>query len=99
VRKLLPYLIFLLPFFNFAQHGNEWVDHSADRYYLKTKITTDALYRVDYAALNFALQNAGIATSINDIDPRSVQVFGRGQELYIHVEGECAGTEQLQWQC
>lgn len=69
----------------FAQpHGNEWIDYSQQ--YYKFKITTKGIYRIDQAVL----QAAGI--NISSIDPRNLQVFARGEEQYIYVEGESDGT-------
>jgi hypothetical protein len=70
--------------------ANSWIDYSNDRYYLAIKVSTDELFRIPQSSLNVAL--SGIGVDLSDIDPRSLQLFGRGQEQYIHVQGEEDGS-------
>lgn len=79
-------LIFsILSLTTFAQpHGNEWINYNQP--YYKFKVVSNGIYRIDQAAL----QNAGI--NLNGLDPRNFQVFGRGEEQYIYVEGESDGS-------
>lgn len=75
---------------NHAQtFGNEWIDYSNNRIYLKFPIAKNSIYRIDYNALNLALQL--VNKNIANIDPRSIQVFAKGQEQYIYLEGESDG--------
>ena len=69
-------------------YGNEWVDYSQK--YLKFKITEEGIYRIDYNTLNNGLSSIG--ENVSGIDPRNIQLFGRGDELYIHIEGENDGS-------
>lgn len=71
-------------------YGNEWIDYGTGRYYFKLRIASDGLYRIDHTTLDFALQLAGL--SLSTVDPRSIQVFAKGEEQYIHVEGESDGV-------
>ena len=76
--------IVLLTSMAFAQEfGNEWIQY--DQKYFKIKIWTDGVYRVPTAALINAIPE------LAQTDPRNLQVFGRGVEQFIHVEGEQAG--------
>jgi hypothetical protein len=90
MRKLL--ILCLLLFTAAAAYaqpyGNEWINHS--QRYLKVKINTEGIYRIDSAAFANAL--AAINESITSVDPRGIQVFGRGQEQYIYVNGESDGV-------
>lgn len=65
-------------------YGNEWINYS-QKYY-KIKVAQNGVYRVSYATLNAA----GIP--IDSIDARSLQLFNKGKEQFIHVEGESDGV-------
>ena len=71
-------------------NANDWIDYDAGRRYLKIRIHSDGLYRIPFNNLSVAL--TGIGVDISDVDPRSVQLFSRGEEQYIHVEGEADGS-------
>ncbi|MCB0396358.1 MAG: hypothetical protein KDD36_06880 [Flavobacteriales bacterium] len=66
-----------------AQYGNEWINYQQT--YFKFPITSDGIYRISFTTL----ANAGVP--VNTIDPRNLQIFGRGQEIFIYVEGESDG--------
>lgn len=69
----------------FAQpYGNEWIDPS--RPYWRFTVAADGIYRIDSAAL----ANAGFP--VGAVDPRTIQVFGREQEVPIFIEGEADGV-------
>lgn len=68
---------------NAQPYGNEWINYSQK--YIKVKITEDGLYRVDYNTLKPVLSTLGV--NIDTLDPRNLQVFGRGEEIYIHHQG------------
>ncbi|QHV99600.1 putative type IX secretion system sortase PorU2 [Spirosoma endbachense] len=59
--------------------GNEWINYQ--QAYYKIPIVQNGLYRITAAEL----QKAGIP--INSIDPATVQLFHRGLELAIYMEG------------
>lgn len=69
--------------------ANDWIDYNSNKTYLKFKVAQSGIYKINHATLNFALQSIG--QNIASIDPRSIQLFGRGQEQYIHIEGENDG--------
>lgn len=73
-------------------YGNEWIDYDPDRYYLKFKVHSEGLYRIDFTALSSALQFLSPSVPITSIDPQTIQVFAKGEEQYIHVEGESDGS-------
>ncbi|MEJ2006145.1 MAG: transporter, partial [Cyclobacteriaceae bacterium] len=61
-------------------YANDWIDY--DKSYWRIQTAEDAIYRISYADL----QSAGFPVST--IDPRRIQLFHRGQEIAIYVEGE-----------
>ncbi|WP_207432212.1 C25 family cysteine peptidase [Sabulibacter ruber] len=63
-------------------YGNEWINYN-QKYY-KIKVPTTGIYRLDRAYLQ--------AAGINGVDPRNFQLFRRGKEVAIHVEGEADGS-------
>jgi len=91
MKRLLPAFAALFIYaFSFAQpYGNEWIDHAAQKY-LKIKVTRDGIHRVDSATLSNALGSVG--ASLASINPQNFQVFWRGQEQYIYIEGESDGV-------
>jgi hypothetical protein len=92
-RLLLGFLCSVSTLFSFAQpYGNEWIDYDTDRYYFKFKVTKKGACRIDYNALNFALNEVNPAIPIASIDPRSIQIFAKGEEQYIHIEGQGDGS-------
>lgn len=68
--------------------GNEWIDYSQK--YLKIKVTTDGVYRIDSTTLSNAIAPTGY--SLASIDPRNFQIFANGAEEYIWVQGESDGV-------
>lgn len=63
-----------------AQFGNEWIRFNQP--YFKIPIDKDGIYRLNYTDL----QSAGFPVAT--VDPRRIQVFHRGVEQHIWVEGE-----------
>ncbi|MEO5602625.1 MAG: C25 family cysteine peptidase, partial [Cyclobacteriaceae bacterium] len=66
----------------FGQHGNEWIRY--DQPYYKIPIAKEGIYRISYTDL----LNAGLAPTVN---PKNFQLFHRGTEHAILVEGESDG--------
>ncbi len=64
----------------FAQHGNEWINYNQT--YYKIKLAEDGIYKVSYDDL----LEAGFPVS--SVDPRRIQLFFRGTEQAIWVEGQ-----------
>lgn len=89
MRKLLLTLFLLQSVIAFSQpYGNEWVEASQPHF--KFKVYQEGVYRISQLALNDALAAQGI--SLATIDPRNIQVFARGEEQFIYLEGEDDGA-------
>ncbi|MBC7865272.1 MAG: hypothetical protein IAF38_20015 [Bacteroidia bacterium] len=71
-------------------YGNEWINYSQK--YLKIKLYKDGIYKIDSTSLANALSSIGVQLNgLGGIDPRRFQVFIKGTEQYIHVQGELDG--------
>ncbi|MFM7023874.1 MAG: C25 family cysteine peptidase [Flavobacteriales bacterium] len=83
MRNRLLNIIFLLLLVSelAGQSGtNQWINYSQK--YFKFPVVAEGLYKISYQTLF----NAGI--DVNTINPQNFQVFARGQEQYIFVQGE-----------
>ncbi len=86
-NKYLIIIIILISFNikSFGQSiGNEWINYSQK--YFRIDVWKDSIYRIDYNTLSNAFNQVGI--SISTINPKRLQVFGRGVEIALHVNGE-----------
>lgn len=63
-----------------AQVGNEWIQFN--QFYFKIPVAQTGLYRITHADL----QSAGFP--VGSVDPRRLQLFHRGVEQAIYIEGE-----------
>jgi len=80
------YLCFLLLFcstFSVAQDSNAWIDYSKP--YFRIPIVKKGVYRLSYQEL----KTAGMPTGVN---PQGFQLFRRGKEQAIFVQGESDAT-------
>lgn len=69
----------------FAQkHGNEWINYSQKHY--RINIPKTGLYRID----SITLANAGIPLAT--INPKNFQLFIKGDEQYLYINGENDGV-------
>jgi Peptidase family C25 len=84
--KRLFFIIFslFLALHCFAQVGNEWVRFSQP--YYRIPVAKDGLYRLTFTDL----QNAGFP--VTSTNPLRIQIFHRGTEQRIRVEGELDGV-------
>lgn len=86
IRKIVFHLvcttIFLVSFFTLKAQpfNNSWINYNQQ--YFQFKIAETGIYRID----STTLFNAGIPLSA--INPQNFQLFARGQEIPIYVEGE-----------
>lgn len=64
--------------------GNEWINFQQD--YYKIQVAADGIYRLGYTDL----QNAGFP--VDNINPKHIQLWFRGEERAILVEGEDDGS-------
>ena len=83
-RRYIVIILLFFSFNSFAQpYYNSWINYSQQ--YFKFKIAENGLYRID----SITLYNSGIP--INSIDPRNLQLFARGQEIPLYINGENDG--------
>ena len=83
MKHLKVYIILVfcsLGFANAQPYGNEWID--ATQEYFKVETGADGIFKLTYANLNAA------GFPVSSVDPRRIQLFHRGQEVAIYVEGE-----------
>lgn len=64
--------------------GNEWINYNQK--YCRIPIVKTGIYRINRQALI----DAGV--ELNNISPRNIQIFARGEEQYIYVAGESDGV-------
>ncbi len=82
-RYFLIIVLLVLQCSSYAQKANnEWINYGGQQYY-KFPVAKDGIYKITAATLSIA----GITIG----DPHNIQIFGRGEEQYIHVEGEDDG--------
>ncbi len=65
-------------------YANSWISNYGKQYW-RIFVYKDGIYRIDSATL----ANAGVPMSTN---PQKFQIFGRGVQQYIYVEGENDGV-------
>lgn len=65
-------------------YGNEWIHY--DRQYWSFQVWQDGIRRID----STALADAGFP--IATVDPRTIQLFARGRQVPIYVQGEQDGA-------
>src|SRR2546430_5314111 len=85
-KKILCTVLILLSGLSLSAqvYNNEWINYN-QKYY-KLKIAKDGLYQLDSASL----ANSGIPVS--SIDPRNIQLFHKGKEIYPYIFGESDGV-------
>jgi hypothetical protein len=85
MRVLLVCCVILFSFFrnSSAQVGNEWINFSQQ--YFKIPVGKEGVYRLNFATL----QTAGFQAAV--VDPQKIQLFHRGIEQSIYIEGEGDG--------
>ncbi len=65
-------------------YGNEWIHY--DRQYWSFQVWQDGMRKID----STALANAGFP--VGTVDPRTIQLYARGRQIPIHLEGEQDGV-------
>ena len=83
IKRVFFYLL-LFPSLVHAQESNDWINY--DQNYFKFPIYQDGIYRIDFQQL----VNAGI--NITSLDPRNFQIFAKGKEIPIYIQGESDGS-------
>ncbi len=79
-KIIINLILSLLFYFSAFTQANSWIDYN--KQYFKIHISADGIYRISYSEL----LNAGVP--VNQIDPRGIQLFYRGEEQYIYIKGE-----------
>lgn len=84
LKRIVFVFLFFLSLKSYSQpYYNSWINYSQQ--YFKFKIAENGLYRID----SLTLYNSGIP--INSIDPRNIQVYAKGQEISLFINGETDG--------
>lgn len=83
IKKII-YILLFSPILLLGQVTNDWINY--DQNYFKFPISQDGIYRIDFQQL----VNAGL--NINTLDPRNFQIFAKGKEQPIYIQGESDGT-------
>lgn len=65
-------------------YGNEWIHY--DREYWFFKVWQEGIFRIDSATLSAA------GFPLQSVDPRNIQLYARGRQVPIHVEGDADGV-------
>lgn len=78
MQKIFTAILCLFSLQVLAQEG--WIDFSRDYYKIPT--VRDGVHRLSYTTLSAS----GI--NMNQLDPRDIRVFHRGEEVAVHVEGQ-----------
>ncbi len=79
-RIILIIFLLTLGLSSRAQYGNEWIDYNKSYYKIET--ARDGIYRISYADL------VSVGFPVNSVDPRRIQLFYRGNEVAIHIQGQ-----------
>src|SRR5688572_14896611 len=82
-RVVSAFFFLFITFHAVCQYGNEWI--SFGQQYFKIPVGSDGLYRIPYQEL----VQAGFPVAA---DPKTFQLFHRGVEQAILVEGEGDGV-------
>ncbi|MBX7051119.1 MAG: hypothetical protein K1X54_03695 [Flavobacteriales bacterium] len=82
-RMLAGFFILITSLVSHAQAGNEWINYNQQ--YWKFPIASDGLYQITYNDLLMG------GFPVSTVDPRKIQLFGRGFECPLHIEGESDG--------
>lgn len=80
---ILVCIICTINLFYAQQYGNEWINYTQKHY--KLSIPKTGLYRID----STTLANSGIPLA--SINPKNFQLFIKGEEQYIRINGEADG--------
>lgn len=83
IKKIILSLV-LFPCILLAQDQNTWINY--DQSYFKFPVSEQGIYKMEFDDL----VNAGI--NVTTLDPRNIQVFAKGKEIPIYVQGESDGS-------
>ena len=68
--------------------GNQWIEYNQK--YFSIPVAQNGIYRIEYDELNTALLQSGV--QLSNVNPAYFQLFFRGEEQYIFIEGEQDGS-------
>jgi hypothetical protein len=68
--------------------GNEWINYNQK--YFRIDVWRDSVYRIDYNTINQAFTQIGL--SVTQFNPRGFQIYGRGSEVAVFINGESDGS-------
>ena len=83
---LLPLFVLCFVSANAQVFGNEWINYNQPYYAIK--VAQESVYRLTYADL----ANAGLPLMGGTVNPQNIQLFWRGKEQFIYVQGEGDGV-------
>jgi len=88
IKRLLAFsfLLFAIIGLKAQPFTNSWIDYS-QKYY-KVKVEENGIYRIDSATLAAV---PGISLGNFGIDPRTIQIYNKGIQQYIYIQGESDG--------
>jgi len=84
VYTLLLFFLWLQVFPQTPVFENYWINYNQP--YFRIFVVNDGIYRID----STTLANAGI--SMATLNPKNIQIFGRGVEQYIYIKGRNDGA-------
>ena len=85
IKKILFYIGVLFNTALVAQNfGNEWINYNQKYYELK--VVEDGVYRISFANL------IGAGVPVNTLIPINIQLYGKGAQVPIYIEGEADNT-------
>lgn len=81
-RNLVLFFLIIISANVFGQsgYGNEWIKENQK--YIKIKVSEDGVYRISHAQL------LSIGFLGDNPNPKNFQIFYRGVEIPLHVEGK-----------
>lgn len=65
------------------EYSNHWIDYSKE--YVRIPVAEDGMYKLTYDDLN------NIGLDLSSIDPQSMGLFHRGEQIAVLIEGESDG--------
>ncbi len=80
-------LLFLFVSIKAQPFSNGWIAYSQN--YYKIKVAQSGIYRIDSTTISTALAVNGI--QLSSIDPHRFQIFNKGVQQYIYIQGEGDG--------
>ncbi|WP_200974402.1 C25 family cysteine peptidase [Echinicola sp. 20G] len=83
MKKLILLFLLVIAFLHPGKGQSEWINHALTYYKIPT--STDGIYHISYTTLSASGMN------LNGVDPRTIRIYHRGQEVAIYIAGEQDG--------